>query len=231
MLQSMEQPQPIMFLSKRNIDINKVLPKVKHADAQHSICSRCRFVNEALNNFCTNCGYPVKEKETSALYHVRMKQRKELLRKGEKAVQAARVVLYILSVLLLTGIGLFIWRITQPCFSCFGKLHFLGFILFACTVELHKTIHCIDHRFYSCNNFFHNFYFRRVCKCIHYGSWCLQSFDKYGACLFFAERRAGRLLKSILYKMNLRLYNERNTRNIYLRGMRQQGETFSSLLS
>jgi len=130
MLQSMEQPQPIMFLSKRNIDINKVLSKVKHADAPYSVCSKCRFVNEALNNFCTNCGYPVKEKESSALYHVRMKQRKELLRKGEKAVQAARVVLYILSVLLLTGIGFLFGELPNRAFlvlaSCtFSALFFL----------------------------------------------------------------------------------------------------------
>src|SRR3954470_16270623 len=105
MLQLMEQLQAIEFKSKRNIGINKILPKVKHEDASLAICSRCRFVNEASNNFCTNCGYPVKEKETSALYHVRMKQRKELLRKGEKSVNAARIVLYILSVSLLTGIG------------------------------------------------------------------------------------------------------------------------------
>lgn len=69
-------------------------------------CSRCRYVNRVSNNFCTNCGYPIKEKEEeSALYHVRVKQRTELLKKGEKAIQYARIVLYILAVFLLTGIG------------------------------------------------------------------------------------------------------------------------------
>jgi|SRR5215831_3387211 len=101
----MEQAQSIEFNISRNIDINNVLPKVKRSDALYSVCNQCRYVNDAANNFCTNCGYPVREKETSALFHVRMKQRKELMRKGEKAVNAARIVLYILSVSLLTGIG------------------------------------------------------------------------------------------------------------------------------
>src|SRR3954452_884377 len=129
MLQLMEQ-QVTVFSAKKNIDINKVSPKVKHEDASLAICSRCRFVNEASNNFCTNCGYPIKEKETSALYHVRMKQRKELLRKGEKSVKAARVLLYILSVLLLTGIGFIFGELPNRMFlvlaSCtFSALFFL----------------------------------------------------------------------------------------------------------
>jgi ribosomal protein L37E len=130
MLQPMEQPQATAFISKRNIDINKIIPKVKRADALHSICTRCRFVNEASNNFCTNCGYPIKEKETSALFLVRMKQRKELLRKGEKSVNAARIVLYILSVSLLTGIGFLFGELPNRIFlvlaSCtFSALFFL----------------------------------------------------------------------------------------------------------
>ena len=105
MLQLMEQPLAIKSKSKRNIDIKYVLPKVKRAYPLYSVCNRCRYVNAASNNFCTNCGYPVNEKESSALFNVRIKQRKELLRKGEKAVNVARIVLYILSVLLITGIG------------------------------------------------------------------------------------------------------------------------------
>ncbi len=130
MLQLMEQPQRIVFHNKKNVDINRVLPQVKNADAQYSICSRCDYVNDASNNFCTNCGYPVKEKETSALYHVRMKQRNELLRKGKKAVGTARVVLYILSALLLTGIGFLFGELPNRVFlvlaSCtFSALFFV----------------------------------------------------------------------------------------------------------
>jgi hypothetical protein len=69
-------------------------------------CGKCRYVNKVSNNFCTNCGYPVKEKEeNSALYHVRVKQRAEILRKGEQTIQAARIVVYILAIFLFTGIG------------------------------------------------------------------------------------------------------------------------------
>lgn len=126
MLQSMEQPLAIVFSSKRNINVNKVLPKVKHADALYSICSRCRYVNESSNNFCTNCGSPVKEKETSALFLVRMKQRKELLRKGEKAVSTARVVLYILSAGLLTGIGFLFGELPNRLFLVLASCTFAG---------------------------------------------------------------------------------------------------------
>src|SRR4051812_28359596 len=129
MLQLMEQ-QVTVFSIKKNIDINKIVPKVKRANPLYSICTRCRFVNETSNNFCTNCGYPIKEKETSALFHVRMKQRKELLRKAEKSVNTARIVLYILSVSLLTGIGFFFGELPNRIFlvlaSCtFSVLFFL----------------------------------------------------------------------------------------------------------
>lgn len=80
-------------------------PSVQSLDIPLCICKRCLYVNAADNNFCTNCGYPVKEKESSALYHVRMKQRKEVLRQGERAIQTARIVLYVLAIALLSGVG------------------------------------------------------------------------------------------------------------------------------
>src|SRR5690242_19941432 len=126
MLQSMEQAQFIALSNKKNIHIDHLLPKPKNADANYSVCSKCRYVNEASNNFCTNCGYPVKEKETSPLYYVRMKQRNELLRKGEKAVSAARVVLYILSVLLLTGIGFLFGELPNRAFLVLASCVFSG---------------------------------------------------------------------------------------------------------
>jgi hypothetical protein len=132
MLQLMEQPQALQFSKKRNIDISRVLPKVNRCDAPYSICDRCRYVNESTNNFCTNCGYPVFEKESSALFHVRMNQRKELLRKGEKAVNAARIVLYILSVSLLTGIGFLFGELPNRLFLALASCTFSAlFFLFA----------------------------------------------------------------------------------------------------
>lgn len=126
MLQLMEQPQPITVYSKRNVEVNKVLPRLKHVDATYSICSKCRFVNETSNNFCTNCGYPLKEKETSALFQIRTKQRKELMQKGERAVHAARVVLYILSVTLLTGIGFLFGELPNRNFLVLASCVFSG---------------------------------------------------------------------------------------------------------
>jgi ribosomal protein L37E len=92
---------------KKNATFKQLLPIIKRPKILHCTCARCNYVNAIDNNFCTNCGYPVKEKENAALFHIRFKQRKELLRKGEKAIQAARITLYILSLLLFTGIGFF----------------------------------------------------------------------------------------------------------------------------
>jgi hypothetical protein len=105
MLQLMEAAATTELNTVRNIHTSNLLPAIKFSNIHYCICSRCRFVNAVTNNFCTNCGYPVKENESATLYHVRLKQRKELLKKGEKAVQSARVVLYTLAAFLLAGIG------------------------------------------------------------------------------------------------------------------------------
>lgn len=95
----------IAFNVKEIIKLRKLRPSVGSTNIIYCICSRCRYVNNATNNFCTNCGYPIKEEGASTLYNVRIKQRKELLRKGEKDVQAARATLYILSVFFLIGVS------------------------------------------------------------------------------------------------------------------------------
>src|SRR4051812_23611164 len=80
------------------IKLNNFRPHAKHTNILHCICGRCRYVNFISNNFCTNCGYPVKEEGTATLYHVRVKHRKELLKKTERDVGASRTVLYALSI-------------------------------------------------------------------------------------------------------------------------------------
>jgi hypothetical protein len=89
---------------KQIIKLNNLRPPAMHTSVFYCICNRCRYVNFVSNNFCINCGYPIKEEGTATLYHVRIKQRKELLKKTEKDIQAARVVLFVLSIFFLFGI-------------------------------------------------------------------------------------------------------------------------------
>jgi membrane-associated HD superfamily phosphohydrolase len=104
MLQLMKMATAV-FNIKEIIKLHNLYPQVKHTNAFHCSCSQCCYVNFDSNNFCTNCGFPIKEEGTSTLYHVRIKQRKELLKKTEKDVQTARAVLYILSIFFLSGIS------------------------------------------------------------------------------------------------------------------------------
>src|SRR4051794_1727518 len=99
------KPASITFNIKQIIRLHNLLPRTKQINISHCTCSRCRYVNFVSNNFCTNCGYPIKEEVTATLYHVRIKQRKELLKKTEKDVQTARVVLYVLSIFFVIGIS------------------------------------------------------------------------------------------------------------------------------
>lgn len=116
---------------KMHFKTDTLFPKIKSQNILYCTCSRCRYLNKATNNFCSNCGYPVKEKEeNSALYHIRIKQRKELLVKGEKAIQSARIVLYILAIFLLTGIGFLFGELDNRyflvlCSVVFSMLFFL----------------------------------------------------------------------------------------------------------
>jgi membrane-associated HD superfamily phosphohydrolase len=92
------------FNIKEIIKVHHLRPQATHPNIFHCICSRCRYVNFVSNNFCINCGDPIKEEGTATLYHVRTKQRRELLKKTEKDVRTARVVLYVLSIFFFLGI-------------------------------------------------------------------------------------------------------------------------------
>src|SRR3954462_3453974 len=87
-----------VFNIQEIIKVNNLTPRANHANIFHCICRRCQYVNFVANNFCTNCGYPIKEEGTATLYQVRIKQRRELLKKTEKEIHWARTVLYILSI-------------------------------------------------------------------------------------------------------------------------------------
>lgn len=101
----MEQKEPQVFNFKKILSLQNIAPLLRAAVAKNCICSRCRYINSTEYIFCTNCGHPLKDEAANILYHVRTKQRKELLKKSEQAVQTARVILYILSGFFLVGIA------------------------------------------------------------------------------------------------------------------------------
>jgi prepilin signal peptidase PulO-like enzyme (type II secretory pathway) len=81
-------------------------PFISVPPAMFNTCSRCFYINNIANNFCTNCGYPMGDDTTITLYHIRLKQKKELLHKSEKAIQTARTILYLLAAICLTGVAI-----------------------------------------------------------------------------------------------------------------------------
>lgn len=86
--------------------LQRLQPMYTHHDMQHCICGSCRYVNELENDFCTNCGHPLHNRNGQlTLYSVRQRQRKDLLLKCETNIQMARNMLYILSAICITGIG------------------------------------------------------------------------------------------------------------------------------
>ncbi|QEC67467.1 zinc ribbon domain-containing protein [Panacibacter ginsenosidivorans] len=103
-----------------NIDPQKIaqaykhLPQVKFGETPNQNCSRCLYINETGNNFCTNCGYPLHKGDMQLLYQFRLKQRKEMLKKNLLFIQIARVFLYSLSALLITAcIGFMFGRLSN----------------------------------------------------------------------------------------------------------------------
>ncbi len=88
------------------IKTRKLQPIAGNKNAENCICSRCRSINPFQHSFCTNCGWPVHEtQELLQLYHFRDKHRKDLLRQYATAILQARVMLYIIGALCLSGIG------------------------------------------------------------------------------------------------------------------------------
>ncbi len=90
----------ILYLSK----VNALLPKISNKEAQFCICRHCNYVNESEYFFCTNCGFPLKNKMLVNDYHKRVQQRSHALFKAENAVLVARVILYVMASFLSLGI-------------------------------------------------------------------------------------------------------------------------------
>jgi membrane-associated HD superfamily phosphohydrolase len=119
MLQLMKTATTVFSINEI-IKVHNLHPQVKDTNIFHCICARCRYVNFVSNNFCINCGYPIKEEGTATLFHVRIKQRQELLKKTEKDVRTARGILYILSVFFLFG--------TSSLFSSLDNRYWLSLV-------------------------------------------------------------------------------------------------------
>jgi hypothetical protein len=67
-------------------------------------CGNCHFINQATNNFCTNCGYPVyPNKDRLNIYYLRLAQRKNLQRLAFAKIANARGALYVLAACSMLG--------------------------------------------------------------------------------------------------------------------------------
>jgi hypothetical protein len=96
-----------MLSSKQILAIQKInllLPGVVHKKTAAVICRHCYSVNENEFSFCTNCGYPLLNKQLVEAFNKRIQQRTNLLSKAETSVMIARIVLYVMASFLSMGI-------------------------------------------------------------------------------------------------------------------------------
>lgn len=113
--------------------INSLLPIIKHEKSQAEICRHCHYINETDYNFCTNCGYPLKNIQLVDAYNKRIQRSTNFLFKAENAVVVARIVLYIMGSFL--SLGLFFifaessakYLIVLMAFILSGLFFFLAF--------------------------------------------------------------------------------------------------------
>ncbi len=96
------------MLSEKNISylskVNALLPNILNREVHNCICGQCNYVNESEYFFCTNCGFPLKNRTLVNDYHKRVLQRSHVLFKAENAVLVARVILYFMASFLSLGI-------------------------------------------------------------------------------------------------------------------------------
>ena len=77
-------------------------PQPAQATPAALICRHCNYINEIYFLFCTICGYALK-KQGSGSGNQHMEQHKTAMVKAEKAVLAARLVLYVIASFLSLG--------------------------------------------------------------------------------------------------------------------------------
>jgi ribosomal protein L37E len=94
------------FNTRESWRLTRLLPVSTHVNGYPVTCNNCGYVNNASNNYCTNCGFPAKpNSDRMALYNFRLFKRKEFLKECEGAIARARTTLYFMSVICITGIG------------------------------------------------------------------------------------------------------------------------------
>ena len=81
-----------------------LLPQPELAKPQAIICSECNYIDATEYLFCTNCGYPLKNKMLVNEYRKKLKEKSNLLFKAETSVFFARSVLYVMGAFLSLGI-------------------------------------------------------------------------------------------------------------------------------
>ncbi len=87
-----------------NIQRNNLLPFRFTIKKSLKICKQCAFVNNEVNNYCINCGYPLKlEKEFVGRHHYRLFKRDQFLNKHNAAISRARNTLYVFAAICLMG--------------------------------------------------------------------------------------------------------------------------------
>lgn len=96
------------MLSRKQISalqkIHALLPQPMLKKPQAVICSNCNYVDEAEYLFCTNCGYPLKNKMLVHTYQKKQQEKNTLLFKAESSVFFARIILYVMGTFLSLGI-------------------------------------------------------------------------------------------------------------------------------
>lgn len=87
------------------IRTNRLLPVQQQTTHYPLCCSNCNYVNAAANNYCTNCGFPIRQNtDHIALYKYRLHQRRQMLQRCENGMAYARNALYVLAGLCSLGV-------------------------------------------------------------------------------------------------------------------------------
>ncbi|HRH59061.1 MAG TPA: hypothetical protein PL045_00715 [Chitinophagaceae bacterium] len=134
----MIQPAAKVFDYSRIIKLHKLLPSRAAAGSPLFICRHCRYINPEAHQFCTNCGYPHDENKMMPVYNIRMKNKKELLRKSEERIIAARITLYVMSALFFTGTAIVFSKLINRYMVAFTSLLFSVMFFLLAKWTLHK---------------------------------------------------------------------------------------------
>jgi hypothetical protein len=96
------------YNNKKAVFIHSLRPVCNGLHQLPVTCAHCQFVNEAANEYCTNCGYPIHPNADKLLvYELRVKHRNDLLHECSKKIRYGRNALYTVSAMGTFGISFF----------------------------------------------------------------------------------------------------------------------------